>query len=123
MSNKNISTLAKTQKRKNFLKKYYKTTITMLTTVMLAVFGSITAFAAPEGGNPSGVSTTTMGSLIDLVLWVVRIAIIIIGVPGIIKIVQGQADENPRDRNAGIATVGIAGACFAATFAIKSLIM
>ena len=36
--------------------------------------------------------------------------------------VQGQADENPRDRNAGLAVIGIAGAAFAATFAVKALI-
>ena len=123
MSKKNVSTLAKTQKRKIFLKKYYKTAFSMLMMALTAICFSFSAFAAPEGGTPSGVSTTTMSSLISLVLWVVRIAIIIIAVPGIIKIVQGQADENPRDRNAGIATVGIAGACFAATFAIPALIV
>ena len=44
------------------------------------------------------------------------------GIPAIVKIVQGQADENSRDRNAGIATLLIAAAGFGATFAIDSAI-
>ena len=38
------------------------------------------------------------------------------------KIVQGQADENARDRNAGIATLLVTAAVFASSFAIQSII-
>ncbi|MGN0537867.1 MAG: hypothetical protein ACI4M3_07820, partial [Acutalibacteraceae bacterium] len=64
-----------------------------------------------------------MNSLMGIVWWLVRVAVLIIGgVPSIIKIVQGQSDENPRDRNAGITTLIISAACFGATFAIEALI-
>lgn len=82
---------------------------------------SLVAFAAPAA--PSGVDTATMGTLADIVWWIVRIAILAVGgIPAIVKIVQGQADENSRDRNAGIATLLIAAAGFGATFAIDSAI-
>ena len=76
-----------------------------------------------ENQAPEGIGgTSTMTTTINIVFWAVRIIIIIIASPGVIKIVQGQADENPRDRNAGIATVAVAGVCFAASFAIQNLI-
>ena len=77
-----------------------------------------------ENAKPTGAGgSSTMSNMVDIVFWVVRIIIVLVGgVPGIIKVVQGQADENPRDRNAGLAVIGIAGAAFAATFAVKALI-
>lgn len=94
-------------------------------TMAIAMCNAFTAFAANnENAAPTGAtSTSTMDTAVDIVFWVVRILIILIGgVPGIIKVVQGQADENPRDRNAGLASIGIAGAAFAATFAVDGLI-
>ena len=83
--------------------------ITAMTAAMLAM-SSLTAFAANgENTAPSNVSTSTMSTMINIIMWIVRIAILAIGgIPGLIKIVQGQQEENPRDRNNGIVSVVIA---------------
>ena len=93
--------------------------VSLAVTILMSC--SLVAFAAPAA--PSGVDTATMGTLADIVWWIVRIAILAVGgIPAIVKIVQGQADENSRDRNAGIATLLIAAAGFGATFAIDNAI-
>lgn len=102
-----------------------KLAITACTIAMAMCSTIMMSFAAnSENSTPAGSGgTTTMNTAVDIVFWVVRIAIVLIGgVPGVIKIVQGQADENPRDRNAGLATIGITGVAFAATFMVKALI-
>lgn len=95
-------------------------------TVAMAMCNSMLAFAdnsenvAPD--NASG-GSKTMSAMTTVVFWVVRALILVSGgVPGLIKINQGQTDENPRDRNAGIACCVVAGFCFAATFVIEKLI-
>ena len=103
------------------IRKYQKyVSVATVVVLMLTVF-SLTVFA--DNGAPSGVSTTTMSGLSNIIWWVVRVAVLAIGgIPAIIKIVQGQADENPRDRNAGIATLVVTAAVFGASFAIQNLI-
>ena len=95
-----------------------------LLTIATMVCSPIMAFADnAENAAPNGVGgTNTLNSTVNIVFWVVRVMIIAIAIPSVIKIVQGQQDENPRDRNAGIASVIVAGACFAASFAIRALI-
>ena len=97
--------------------------VTAMTAAMFAV-SAITVFAAnDENAAPENISTDTMSAMINIIMWIVRIAILAIGgIPGLIKIVQGQQEENPRDRNNGIVSVVIAGVAFAATFAIAALI-
>ena len=115
---------------KKFNSKKFRLTATKfalaMCTVIIAMGNSMTAFAKTNGENadPSGLGGSgTMSTAITIVFWIVRVLIILIGgVPGVIKTVQGQADENPRDRNAGLATIGIAGATFAASFAVEALI-
>ncbi|MBQ5562778.1 MAG: hypothetical protein IIT39_05280, partial [Clostridia bacterium] len=81
------------------------------------------ATATADNSAPANVQTTTINGLSDIIWWLVRVAVLAIGgIPAVIKIVQGQADENPRDRNAGIATLVITAAVFGATFAIQNLI-
>ena len=111
--------------RERRINKFQKYISTAAICTMFLILSSVTAFAAnSENNTPSDVtSTSTMNTLIDIIMWLVRIAILAIGaVPGIIKIVQGQQEENPRDRNNGIVSVVISGAGFAATFAISALI-
>ena len=110
-------------KRERKLRKYQKVTSIAALTAVIFLISSITVFADGENTTPAGVTTTTMSTLISIIMWVVRIAILAVGaIPGIIKTVQGQADEDHRSRNAGIVSTIIAGAGFAATFGIEALI-
>ncbi|GHU58159.1 hypothetical protein FACS1894133_2390 [Clostridia bacterium] len=120
----------KIMKTKVFSKKFARKAVTFaaMAAVLISVM-IITAYAEGGGGggnfagtNPEHVDVTSMETLITIVFWAVRIIIGGVGaIPAIIKIVQGQADENPRDRNAGIAGMVVTGACVAATFAIEKL--
>lgn len=112
-------------RRERRINKFQKYISTAAICTMFLILSSVTVFAEnSENSTPSDVtSTSTMNTLIDVIMWLVRIAILAIGaVPGIIKIVQGQQEENPRDRNNGIVSVVLSGAGFAATFAISALI-
>lgn len=118
-ANKNILS-AQRAKRSAKAKAAFMSSLLTIATMLCT---AMTAFAGNgENGTPAGVSTGTMTTLMSIVFWAVRVIVIVIAIPGVIKIVQGQADENPRDRNAGIATVAIAGICFAASFGIEALI-
>lgn len=119
-----ISKITKTLTSAKFRLTVIKLAITACT-IAMAMCNSIVTFADnAENTDPTGVGGSgTMDNMVAIVFWVVRILVLLIGgVPGIIKIVQGQADENPRDRNAGLATIGITGAAFAGSFAIEALI-
>ena len=119
--NGEVVTKSSRQVRKEKLIAKAKKYIFVSLAVTILMSCSLVAFAAPAA--PGGVDTATMGTLADIVWWIVRIAILAVGgIPAIVKIVQGQADENSRDRNAGIATLLIAAAGFGATFAIDSAI-
>ena len=119
--NDEVVTKSSRQVRKEKLIAKAKKYIFVSLAVTMLMSCSLVVFAAPTA--PSGVDTATMGTLADIVWWIVRIAILAVGgIPAIVKIVQGQADENSRDRNAGIATLLIAAAGFGATFAIDSAI-
>lgn len=119
-----ISKITKTLTSAKFRLAVIKLAITACIIAMAMCSGMIT-FANDENTTPDGVSSgnNTMSTLTAVVFWVVRTIILVSGgVPGLIKINQGQADENPRDRNAGIACIVVAGFCFAATFVIEKLI-
>lgn len=112
---------------RKFRKTMLKMTITACTIAMAMCSTMMIAFAddvASENAKPNGIGgTTTMDTVLTIVFWLVRILILAVGgIPSILKIVQGQTDENPRDRNSGIAALAITGAAFAATFAVKALI-
>ena len=127
IENENGTVTEKTSRqitRERKLHKFQKAvSVAGFTAAMLAA-SSMSVFAAnSENSAPSNVSTSTMSTMINIIMWIVRIAILAIGgIPGLIKIVQGQQEENPRDRNNGIVSVVIAGVAFAATFAIAALI-
>lgn len=72
---------------------------------------------------PNGVDTAAYSGMVDIVFWVATIAIAAGGgIPSLIKLVQGQADEDPRGRNAGIAGLVITGAVIGAAAAIRALL-
>ena len=131
MINENGNVTVKTAKQvktERTVRKMQKYITVALTVMMVLAMSSVIVFATCGGTTgdnsaPTGVSTTTMNGLSDIIWWLVRVAVLAIGgIPAVIKIVQGQADENPRDRNAGIATLVITAAVFGATFAIQNLI-
>ena len=127
MINENGNVMTKTAKQvktERTVRKVQKYITVALTVMMVLAISSVMVFATdPDNNAPEGVSTTTMSGLSDIIWWLVRVAVLAIGgIPAVIKIVQGQADENPRDRNAGIATLVITAAVFGATFAIQNLI-
>lgn len=108
----------KRKKQDKFIKKIQKTAFVAGTTAIIALCSTMTAFATP----PQNTDTTTMYTLIGIVMWVVRLAILFLGcVPAGIRIVQGQQDGDVRERNGGIATIAIAAVVIAATFAIEPL--
>jgi heme/copper-type cytochrome/quinol oxidase subunit 2 len=92
--------------------------ILMIVMVVCALAGSVSA----AGGAPPGVQTDGMNTLVTIVFWAVRLIIIAVGaIPGIVKIVQGQSNEDSRERNGGIAVCVVTGICVAATFGIEQL--
>lgn len=96
-------------------KKKIVATVAVLNVISASV---VSAFAAP-----SGVDTASYSGLVDIVFWVATIAIAAGGgIPSLIKLVQGQADEDPRGRNAGIAGLVITGAVVGAAAAVKTLL-
>ena len=117
---------AKQVKTERTVRKVQKYITVAITVMMVLSMSSVMVFATgttADNSAPSGVQTTTMNGLSDIIWWLVRVAVLAIGgIPAVIKIVQGQSDENPRDRNAGIATLVITAAVFGATFAIQNLI-
>lgn len=130
MINENGKVMTKTAKQvktERTVRKVQKYITVALTVMMVLAMSSVMVFATggttADNSAPSGVQTTTMNGLSDIIWWLVRVAVLAIGgIPAVIKIVQGQSDENPRDRNAGIATLVITAAVFGATFAIQNLI-
>lgn len=96
---------------------------TLMTIILtLAALMNIGIGASAAETAPSGVNTTTMNTLITIVFWVIRIMVLAPAIPSIQKISEGQSNEDARSRNSGIIGVIVAGACFAATFAIEALL-
>ena len=131
MINENGNVTVKTAKQvktERTVRKMQKYITVALTVMMVLAMSSVMVFATgasttSDNTAPANVQTATMSGLSTIIWWLVRVAVLAIGgIPAVIKIVQGQADENPRDRNAGIATLVITAAVFGATFAIQALI-
>lgn len=114
-----MNKITKSKAIQNAIKRMQKITFVASIIATLMLTSAMTAFATP----PQGADTSTMNSLIDVVLWVVRGAVLFIGgVPSLIKIVQGHQNQDERERNGGIVGVAIAGIIVAATFAIKPIL-
>ena len=120
-----ITKTSKQVKTERRIRKFQKFVSVAALSAVCLTMSSLMVFAEnSENKAPTSVGgSATMNGLISIIMWIVRIAVIAIGgIPGIIKIVQGQQEENPRDRNNGIVSVVIAGVAFAATFGIEALI-
>lgn len=89
---------------------------------LLPMMYGLTVMAANES-TPENVKTDTMNTLTGIVFWVVRGIIVVVGgIPALIQIVKGRADEQPREMNAGITTLIITGIVFGVSFAVEALI-
>ena len=105
-------------KRTGFIVKHRKKIISSITALNVAALSVSRVFAVP-----SGVATSSYSGMVDIVFWVATIAFAAGGrIPSLIKLVQGQADEDSRGRNAGIAGLVITGAVIGAATAIKALL-
>ena len=123
--NGNVMTkTAKQVKTERTVRKVQKYITVALTVMMVLAISSVMVFATdPDNNAPANVQTATMNGLSTIIWWLVRVAVLAIGgIPAVIKIVQGQSDEDSRVRNAGIATLIVTAAAFGATFAIQNLI-
>lgn len=93
--------------------------MSIITSVLVLTALSTNTFLAA----PAGVDTASYSGLVDIVFWVATVAIAAAGgIPSLVKLVQGQADEDPRGRNAGIAGLVITGAVIGAAAAVKVLL-
>ena len=101
--------------KKGFAKKWS----TLCMTLVLLSASASNVYAAA----PSGVDQASYNALVDIVFWLAGIAVAAAGaVPSVIRIVQGQTDEDPRGRNAGIAGLVITGAGIGVLITIKTLL-
>lgn len=114
--NNNVKTL-KTNKTSK-LATYRKAVITSSLVAMLVATSTISVAAAPEG-----VDTTSMNTVIDVIFWIIRVAIAICTfAPGILHIAQGSSNQDERLRNSGITTCVIGAACIGALEVIKGVV-
>ena len=119
---KKTSQQVRRERRIRKISNYISVAATVL--VFVAAF-TLTVFAEGSGDNtaPEGVQTETMSGLSNIIWWLVRIAVLAIGGPnGVIKIANGAANEDSRERNAGISILVIIAALFGATFVIQGYI-
>lgn len=112
---------------KNVIKKFdvrkfrmavIKMAITACTFAMMSCC-SLVAFAEGEGGG-SSYATAETKNFIGLAFWILRGMIFFVGGGlGLYKIVQGKAEENPRDSKSGIGLVVLTGLAIAGTFVVE----
>lgn len=97
---------------------YRKAVITSSLVAAMVAASTINALAAP-----AGVDTSSMNTMIDIIFWVIGIAIAGCSVvPGLYHIAQGVSNEDNRTRNGGIATAIVGVACIAALPVVKTLL-
>lgn len=91
-------------------------------TDFIRIFNNIIPFiivAVEESEIPDDMG---VGKLANILFWIARAVVVAVGGGvGIVKIVKGKSDENPRDTYDGLAILGAAGVIFAATFAIQAI--
>lgn len=106
-------------KRISLIKKKAQKKIVAVSAVLTTIAaGMTTAFAAP----PAGVDTTQTNAVVDVLVWIGIMAVGAAGgIPSIMKIVEGQANEDSRGRNVGIAGLVVTGACAGAVYAVKAI--
>ncbi|MEE0264684.1 MAG: hypothetical protein UD936_03565 [Acutalibacteraceae bacterium] len=111
--------IIKTTKTIKFTK-FRKAVITASLVATVIATSTISVYA----DAPAGVDTTSMGGVMDIIFWIVGIAIGASAlIPGLYHISQGVSNDDPRTRNGGIAACAVGIACIVALPAIKALFM
>ncbi|MBO7475150.1 MAG: hypothetical protein J6U00_14335 [Ruminococcus sp.] len=68
------------------------------------------------------IAADSLGELVDIIMWIARCLILVIGGGvGLVYIVRGKTDENPKTFTDGILSLSAAGVLFAATFAVAQI--
>ena len=122
MENKNIKKEKEAlEKKQGFIRKISRTisTVNMIMATTLLSIQSVSA--APS--TPEGVDMTATNTIINIVYWIVCVAIGAGCLPSIQNISQGVQDNDPRQRNSGIVGVAVGAACIGAVSAIKAAII
>lgn len=114
--NNNVKT-SKTSKTSK-LATYRKAVITSSLVAILIASSSISALAAP----PTGVDVSSMNTVVDVIFWIVRVAIgACTLVPGVLHIAQGASNQDDRLKNSGIMSCVVGVACIGALEVIKGV--
>lgn len=115
---KNFTFLRKLAKKAASMKTKTQQKLVAASAVLTTISaGMTTAFAAP-----TGVTTTQTNKVIDILVWIGIIAIGACGaIPSLIKLVEGQTNEDVRGRNSGIAGLAVTAATVGAIYAIKAI--
>lgn len=123
MENKNIkkSKEVSSAKKQGFIRKVSRTIATANMLIATTLLSIQSVSAAPA--TPEGVDTTAYNSIINIVFWIVCIAIGAGCLPSIQNISQGVQDNDPRQRNQGILGVAVGAACIGAAAAVKTAIL
>lgn len=67
-------------------------------------------------------ATDPLGELVGIIMWVARCLVLLIGGGGgLVMIVKGKSDENPKLSTEGYFAIGAAAVLFSATFAVQSI--
>lgn len=99
------------------LSTYRKTAITLSLVATMVAISTISALAAP-----AGVDTSSMDTVIEVIFWIVRVAIgACTLVPGVLHIAQGASNQDDRLKNSGIMSCVVGVACIAALEVIKGV--
>ena len=116
---------------KNVIKKFdvrkfrmtvIKMAITACTCAMMSCF-SLVAFAEGEGGGGSSYGTAETSKFIGVAFWILRAMIAFTGGGlGAYKMIQGKAEENPRDSKSGLGLIVLTGLVFGATFVVEGYV-
>lgn len=101
----------------NKLATYRKAIITSSLVAILLASSTINALAAP-----TGVDTSSLDSVIEVIFWIVRVAIGACTLaPGILHIAQGSSSQDDRLKNSGIMACVVGVACIAGLEVIKGV--
>lgn len=115
----NLTFLKKLVKKAGDIKTKTQRKLVTVSAVLTTISaGMTTVFAAA----PTGVDTSKTNAVIDIVIWIIIVAIGAYGgYTSVVKIVEGQANEDVRGRNSGIAGLVVTAACAGAVFALKAI--